>query len=138
VSSPAGRVSPACARRRALALLGAGLSLPLAGACVPPEPPDRRVRVPLSELTPGRRVRIAWDGEPVEVLRTDSGIVARSLLCTHFGCRLRWSAEESRYLCSCHGGAFDADGRPVAGPPNRPLRGVPTELGEDVVVVGEP
>lgn len=79
-----------------------------------------------------------YDGAPVELLRTEEGIVARSLLCTHFGCRVRWSEEEARYLCGCHGGAFDADGRPVAGPPSRPLPPVRFELSEDAVVVGEP
>jgi len=93
--------------------------------------------VPLSELPLGVRVRVTYDGAPVEILRTESGIVARSLLCTHFGCRLRWHPEESRYVCACHGGAFDAEGRPVAGPPNRPLPLVSVQLEDDVVVVGE-
>jgi Rieske Fe-S protein len=96
------------------------------------------VRVPLTDVATGARVRVEYDGAPVELLRTDAGIVARSLLCTHFGCRLRWSEEETRYRCGCHGGAFDADGRPVAGPPNRPLRSVHFELTDDAVVVGEP
>jgi len=125
-------------RRRALALLGAGLGAPLVGACAPAEPPDRRVRVPLSELPLGERVRVDYDDAPVELVRTDAGIVARSLLCTHFGCRVRWSDEQARYVCACHGGAFDAEGRPVAGPPARPLNPVRVETVGDAVVVGEP
>ena len=129
---------PSRVRRRTLALLGAGLGAPLVGACTPAEPPDRRVRVPLASLSPGKRVRVEYDGSPVELLRADSGIVARSLRCTHFGCRVRWKDEEARYVCGCHGGAFDADGHPVAGPPSRPLRPVHFELTDDAVIVGEP
>jgi Rieske Fe-S protein len=125
-------------RRRALGLLGAGLAAPLAGACTPPEPPDRRVRVALTDMPPGVRVQVDYDGSPVELRRGDEGIVARSLLCTHFGCRVRWSEDEARYLCACHGGAFDPQGRPVAGPPSRPLPPVPFEVTGDVLVVGEP
>ena len=94
--------------------------------------------MPLSELPPGKRVRVEYDDNPVEVLRTNSGIVARSLRCTHFGCRVRWSDEDARYVCACHGGSFDADGKPVAGPPSRPLALVRFELEGDEVVVGEP
>jgi Rieske Fe-S protein len=96
------------------------------------------VRVPLSDLPLGERVRVDYDDAPVELVRTDAGIVARSLLCTHFGCRVRWNDEQARYVCACHGGAFDTDGRPVAGPPTRPLSPVPVETVGDEVVVGEP
>jgi Rieske Fe-S protein len=96
------------------------------------------VRVSLADLPPGKRVRVD-DGEiPVEIVRTDSGVVARSLLCTHFGCRVRWDEEKARYLCACHGGAFDGAGRPVAGPPTRALALVPVEVAGDEVLVGEP
>lgn len=124
-------------RRRTLEVLGLGLCSSLAGACAPAGPPDRRVRVPLSELPLGVRVRVQYDEAPVELLRFESAIEARSLLCTHFGCRLRWSEDDERYLCSCHGGAFDAAGAPVAGPPTRPLRRVGFELVGDVLVLGE-
>lgn len=125
-------------RRRTLAVLGAGLGAPLVNACAPAPPPDRRVRVPLQELSSGKRVIVDYDDTPVELVRTDAGIVTRSLLCTHFGCRVRWSEEDARYVCACHGGAFDAEGRPVAGPPNRRLAPVRFELAGDEVVVGEP
>jgi Rieske Fe-S protein len=81
---------------------------------------------------------VDYDETPVELVRTDSGVLARSLMCTHFGCRVRWADEHARYLCACHGGAFDGAGRPVAGPPTRPLVLVPVEVTGDEVVVGEP
>jgi Rieske Fe-S protein len=124
------------ARRRALALLGAGLP-GVALGCAPREPPDRRVRVPLASLDPGGRVDLEYAGEPAEVVRTASGVVARSLLCSHFGCRVQWEAAKERYQCPCHQGAFDAEGRPVAGPPTRPLRALPVEVAGRDILVGE-
>jgi nitrite reductase/ring-hydroxylating ferredoxin subunit len=134
--SPGGPRRPG--RRHTLALLGAGVGSSLVGACAPPAPPDRRVRLALADLSPGGRVQVDYDGTPVELVRTDSGVVARSLMCTHFGCRVRWHEEVARYLCACHGGVFDGAGRPVGGPPTRPLALVPVEVAGDEVLVGEP
>ena len=123
-------------RRRALVLCGAGLPT-LAVACARREPPDRRVRVALASLEGSGRVEIEHQGEPAEVVRTESGIVARSLLCSHFGCRLEWQPGRGRYHCPCHQGEFDRDGRPVAGPPTQPLRAIPTEIVGRDILVGE-
>lgn len=123
------------ARRRALrGLCGLGL-VPLAASCRHEPPPDV-VRVPLGQLEGGRRVRVVWRGEPVEVRQTPAGPAARSLLCTHFGCPLAWDETRRRHVCPCHGGEFDDEGRPVAGPPNRPLAEVPVKVLAGEAVVG--
>lgn len=124
------------ARRRALALVGVGLP-GLALGCAPREPPDRRVRLSLASLDAAGRLEIEYAGEPAEVVRTGSGVVARSLLCSHFGCRVQWQAAAERYHCPCHEGAFDRDGRPIAGPPTRPLRRLPVEAAGQDILVGE-
>ncbi len=124
------------ARRRALALVGIGLP-GVALGCAAREPPDRRVRVPLASLDASGRVEIEYAGEPAEVVRTASGLVARSLLCSHFGCRVQWQAAAERYHCPCHEGVFDREGRPVAGPPTRPLRLLPAEVSGQDILVGE-
>jgi Rieske Fe-S protein len=124
------------ARRRALALVGIGLP-GVALGCARPDPPDRRVRVPLRRLDPTGRLEVEYAGEPAEVVRTASGLVARSLLCSHFGCRVQWQAAAERYHCPCHEGAFDGEGRPVAGPPTRPLRLLPVEVAGQDILVGE-
>jgi Rieske Fe-S protein len=123
-------------RRRALALCGAGLPAAVL-ACARPEPPDRRVRVPLASLRPGVRLEVEYAGEPAEVVRTGSGLAARSLLCSHFGCRVQWQPEAERYRCPCHEGTFDRDGQPVSGPPTRPLRALPVEVAGRDILVGE-
>jgi Rieske Fe-S protein len=119
-------------RRRTLALL-AGLA-----ACAPAPPPDRRVRIHLASLDAGGRVEIEYAGEPTEVVLGPAGVVARTLLCSHFGCRVEWRPAERRYHCPCHEGLFDADGEPAGGPPNRPLRRVRAEVAGAEVVIGEP
>lgn len=92
--------------------------------------------MPLAALPPGERVRVVHAEEPVELLRHDDGsVTARSLWCTHMGCEVHWNPESSQYVCPCHDGRFDADGRPLSGPPSRPLRTVPTERAGDRVLL---
>ena len=42
--------------------------------------------------------------------------------CTHAGCPVQWNATMNGFLCKCHGGIFDSDGKPLSGPPKEPLR----------------
>jgi nitrite reductase/ring-hydroxylating ferredoxin subunit len=91
--------------------------------------------VPLDRLADGKRVIVSVGPQVVEVFGDGDTIVARSLVCPHEGCIVRWSEERRQYLCPCQGGVFDADGRPVAGPPTRPLAAVPfSARGGEVVV----
>ena len=49
-------------------------------------------------------------------------LVAFSQQCTHLSCAVVPQPEHNRLYCPCHEGAFDLrSGRPIAGPPNRPL-----------------
>lgn len=53
---------------------------------------------------------------------------AFSATCTHLGCRVTWNTEKSQYLCPCHGGVYDRDGKVVAGPPPTGLTAVNVRL----------
>ena len=64
---------------------------------------------------------IALDNRPVIVVRTPQGFRAYSAVCTHLGCIVGWDAGRRQIACPCHAGFFDLNGRPVAGPPPRPL-----------------
>jgi nitrite reductase/ring-hydroxylating ferredoxin subunit len=122
---------------RRMAVLTGGTAIAGAAAwtgCARPEK-DASVRVPLSSLPEGQRVRIEVGGLPVEVLRTVEGIAARSLVCTHMGCVVRWEEALSRYRCPCHNGQFDASGAVIQGPPPRPLRPVAFTVTDGVVVL---
>ncbi|MCK4977786.1 MAG: ubiquinol-cytochrome c reductase iron-sulfur subunit [Anaerolineales bacterium] len=41
--------------------------------------------------------------------------------CTHLSCRVHWEEGEQVYVCPCHDGIFDVEGKVVAGPPPEPL-----------------
>jgi Rieske Fe-S protein len=47
--------------------------------------------------------------------------IAISDRCAHLGCPVRWVDASERFICPCHGGVYDLLGRPVGGPPVRPL-----------------
>ncbi len=118
----------------------------------------KRLRAPVevpgaSTLPFGGSVIVRVDGEPTLLLKTASGYRAFSLVCTHLGCIVRWrpptgqlqpgqprarhagarkSAASDQhsglFVCPCHGGGFDTEGKVVSGPPPRPLE--PLEVKE--------
>ncbi len=44
-----------------------------------------------------------------------------SSTCTHLACNVVWREDTQVFECPCHSGRFDPEGRPVAGPPTKPL-----------------
>lgn len=57
--------------------------------------------------------------EPLWVRRTRRGVEAVHGRCTHAGCRV--ALDGRAFVCPCHGGRYDLEGRPIAGPPPDPL-----------------
>ncbi len=59
--------------------------------------------------------------EPVFVWRKsdEDEFVVYSSECPHLGCEIHWDEARDRFMCACHGGAFDIDGQVLAGPPPR-------------------
>lgn len=82
----------------------------------PDTPIARVLNVPRTDGWYRERVR-----QTVFLVRDGRTVKALSATCTHLGCQVRWDAEVKRFLCPCHGGEYDAQGRVVAGPPPRPL-----------------
>jgi Rieske Fe-S protein len=60
--------------------------------------------------------------------REGSGYRALSAICQHLGCRVHWDDGKQQFLCPCHGGVYDREGRVVAGPPPRPLDRIPVRV----------
>lgn len=56
-------------------------------------------------------------GESYLMARTEDGFRVLSDVCPHLGCRVHWMPKEKQFLCPCHMGIFDAEGRAVSGPP---------------------
>ena len=66
--------------------------------------------------------------------RTSSTLVAHGQKCTHLSCAVVPRPERGELHCPCHVGSFDMmSGRPVAGPPRRPLPRIALEVRGGVV-----
>jgi nitrite reductase/ring-hydroxylating ferredoxin subunit len=79
------------------------------------------------------------ESEPCLLLRTaDDAYVAFSQKCTHLACEVVPDQEAGRLHCPCHHGYFEAaTGRPLAGPPRRPLPRITLRIkGQAVYAVG--
>lgn len=68
--------------------------------------------------------------EPCILVRTgEERFVAYSQKCTHLACAVQPDFATGRFICPCHQGFFDMDsGRPLAGPPRRPLPRITLEI----------
>ncbi|MEK7467225.1 MAG: Rieske (2Fe-2S) protein [Planctomycetota bacterium] len=93
-----------------------------AGAALwPREEPPSTTRIPKSAVAGGRAAG-SLRGTPFVLVVSGSGAVALSLVCTHARCIVRWEDAEKRFLCPCHKGTFDPEGRRLSGPPPADLR----------------
>jgi quinol---cytochrome c reductase iron-sulfur subunit, bacillus type len=61
------------------------------------------------------------EGNPVFSGEKKGEYVAISTRCAHLGCPVRWIDASERFVCPCHGGVYDFQGKVVGGPPVRPL-----------------
>ena len=63
--------------------------------------------------------------------------VAVSTRCAHLGCPVHYAQASQRFICPCHGGVYDAQGKVVGGPPVRPLDRFYTRVRNGRVEVGK-
>ncbi|MCC7264926.1 MAG: Rieske 2Fe-2S domain-containing protein [Candidatus Latescibacteria bacterium] len=64
----------------------------------------------------------------------ETDFVAYDQQCTHLACPVIPEPQANRLYCPCHEGVFDlATGRPVAGPPRRPLPRIRLEIRDGTV-----
>lgn len=64
-----------------------------------------------------------WNGDDFFVALDEGGRpFALNLTCTHKQCTVEFREEESRFVCPCHKGVYDRDGRVVSGKPPRSLQ----------------
>jgi menaquinol-cytochrome c reductase iron-sulfur subunit len=62
--------------------------------------------------------------------------VAISTRCAHLGCPVRYVQAAERFICPCHGGVYNFDGKVAGGPPVRPLDRFETKVQRGRVLVG--
>ena len=67
---------------------------------------------------------------------SDLPYVAISTRCAHLGCPVRYIQASQRFVCPCHGGVYDFEGKVDGGPPVRPLDRFYTRVRNGRVQVG--
>ena len=95
----------------------------------------------INDIAIGTAQTVAFPTEqdPCILIRTgDRSFVAYSQKCTHLSCAVIPQVADGVIRCPCHDGLFDlATGRPLAGPPRRPLARVTIELhGNEIFATG--
>jgi quinol---cytochrome c reductase iron-sulfur subunit, bacillus type len=73
------------------------------------------------------------DSEPRDAY---NAFIAISTRCMHLGCPVRFVEASARFICPCHGGVYDFEGKHTGGPPVRPLDRFYTRVTNDLVEVG--
>lgn len=67
--------------------------------------------------------------------KSDSDFVVYSRACTDLGCPVTYDSGSEWFFCPCHGGIFNKEGVPQAGPPNRPLWRYQTRIQNGVLEI---
>jgi len=55
------------------------------------------------------------------VCTAQSAYIALSRVCTHQGCTVNYNSSGKNFVCPCHGGVYNINGKVVSGPPPAPL-----------------
>jgi isorenieratene synthase len=78
--------------------------------------------IPLSDVPEsGWLERTGADGIPIMIASRGGSWIAYDARCTHMGCPVKPEVGTDGFLCPCHAGRFDGEGKPVSGPPGAPL-----------------
>jgi menaquinol-cytochrome c reductase iron-sulfur subunit len=77
-------------------------------------------------FTFSRMKKVAWrrakSNHTVYAITKDGqNVTVFSDICTHLSCKVHWDAARAAFICPCHDGVFDQEGKVMAGPPPRPL-----------------
>jgi menaquinol-cytochrome c reductase iron-sulfur subunit len=80
--------------------------------------------------------RKAISEQTVYVTKNSAGQLSIfSSICPHLGCTVPFVAGKNQFICPCHGGTFEADGRRVSGPPQRGMDSLETRIEDGKVMV---
>ncbi len=87
------------------------------------------------ELRQRRFLQVEINGRTVHISTSRDRLAALDLRCTHGNCTVRYAPTQQQFVCPCHGGVFDAEGRVISGPPTKPLAQVPLRCEEGIVYI---
>ena len=69
----------------------------------------------------GKTTAYVRQGNPRSSSEDPSEYIAISTRCAHLGCPVRFVQAAGNFICPCHGGVYDFEGKVIGGPPVRPL-----------------
>ena len=98
--------------------------------------PEKRIAAEGDVLAGGVvEFRYPTEDDPCLLLRLRDGrLVAYGQQCSHLSCAVIPEPEQGRLRCPCHNGFFEMnEGRPIAGPPRRPLPRIKLEVRDGVI-----
>ena len=88
-------------------------------------------------MPPGGVVEFRYptDDAPCLLIRLPDGtLVAYGQQCSHLSCAVIPEPEQGQLHCPCHNGYFEiSEGRPIAGPPRRPLPRIKLAVRDGVI-----
>ena len=93
------------------------------------------VELGVESIPVGEARLVAVGATPVIVVHRDNGFVAFNATCAHLGCLVKWDPEQKMFVCPCHAGQYDQDGKVISGPPPTALRKCPVETKGDKLLV---
>ncbi|MCI0388755.1 MAG: Rieske 2Fe-2S domain-containing protein [Acidobacteria bacterium] len=100
------------------------------------QPPMRQIAT-VNQLAVGQSLAFNYPAEHDTCLLVRTGersFVAFDQRCTHLSCSVVPEADKKRFFCPCHNGSFDLEtGKPLAGPPRRPLARIKLEIVNDAI-----
>jgi Rieske Fe-S protein len=99
-------------------------------------PPEKRIAAE-SDVPAGGVVEFRYptEDDPCLLIRLRGGrLVAYGQNCSHLSCAVIPQPARGQLHCPCHNGAFELEeGRPIAGPPRRPLPRITLAVREGVI-----
>jgi carotenoid phi-ring synthase / carotenoid chi-ring synthase len=98
--------------------------------------PEARQMLALADVPASWRGLPQADGSSIFVRRHGDRVDALDGRCTHMGCPVALD-DSGGFRCPCHGGRFDADGKPAGGPPRTALAALATTRVGDRLLVGD-
>lgn len=116
-----------------LVSMGQFLYPPASQTALPP-----KMAIYAGELKIGSFMDFEYNEAPCTLMRTgDKAYQAFVRKCTHLGCIVAWEPNKKTFVCPCHGGIFDSNGKVVGGPPPTPLQELAVTIENETVYVQE-
>lgn len=87
----------------------------------------KKIDIEIGNLQKSLKIYLVNDGD---------SIIALSPVCTHLGCFVNFDKNSNEFICPCHGGKYDSEGKVLKGPPKEPLQRLPVKIENKKIFVG--